>query len=191
MRVTDRLSQPQRIVVVIALGLALGAAGVYLVSLGSSSGFGWYAYAPLSHSVSLPSTGLAGWLRPDHLARADLLVGTGIPLAPATPTGQSMSYGHPPGGHALPGAPPPAYRAWVTTAVICGVLFNIILGLPTALIGRIYSTKVTELWTRGDGPGAISASRKARAWLITSIALDVIGLVLSIVFVLHAPGSHR
>jgi hypothetical protein len=63
MRVTDRLSQPQRIVVVIAFGLALGAAGVYLVSLGSTSGFGWYAYAPLSHSASLPSTGLAGWLR--------------------------------------------------------------------------------------------------------------------------------
>lgn len=102
-----------------------------------------------------------------------------------------MSDGHPPGGHALPGAPPAAYQAWVTTAVICGVLFNIILGLPTALIGRRYSTKVTELWARGDGPGAISASRKAGAWLMASIVLDVIGLVLSIVFVLHAPGSHR
>ena len=63
MRVTDRLSLSQRIVVVIAFGLILGAAGVYLMSLGSSSGFGWYAYAPLSHSASLPSTGLAGWLR--------------------------------------------------------------------------------------------------------------------------------
>lgn len=63
MRVTDRLSLSQRIVVVIAFGLALGALGVYLASVGSSSGFGWYAYAPLSHSASLPSTGLAGWLR--------------------------------------------------------------------------------------------------------------------------------
>ena len=63
MRVTDRLSLPQRIVVVIAFGLTLGAAGVYLVSLGSSSGFGWYAYAPLAHSASLPGTGLSGWLR--------------------------------------------------------------------------------------------------------------------------------
>jgi Interferon-induced transmembrane protein len=102
-----------------------------------------------------------------------------------------MSYGHPPGGHALPGPPPPAYRAWVTTAVICGVLFNIILGLPTALIGRRYSTKVTGLWARGDGPGAVSASRRALAWLIASIVLDVMGLVLSIVFFLHAPSSHR
>jgi hypothetical protein len=102
-----------------------------------------------------------------------------------------MSYGHPPGAGALPGVPPPTYRAWETTAVICGVLFNIILGLPTALIGRRYGKRVTELWARGDAPGAISASRKARAWLIASILLDVIGLVLSVVFVLHAPGSHR
>lgn len=102
-----------------------------------------------------------------------------------------MSHGHPPGGQVLPGAPPPAYRAWETTAVICGVLFNIILGLPTALIARSYGRRATELWTRGDAPGAISASRKARAWLVASIALDVIGLVLSIVFFLHAPSSHR
>lgn len=102
-----------------------------------------------------------------------------------------MSYGHPPGAAALPGVPPPTYRAWETTAVICGVLFNIILGLPTALIARSYRKRASELWARGDGPGAIRASRKARAWLMASIALDVIGLVLSIVFVLHAPGSYR
>ncbi|HEY1671879.1 MAG TPA: hypothetical protein VGG50_04115, partial [Streptosporangiaceae bacterium] len=72
-----------------------------------------------------------------------------------------MSYGHPPGAAAWPGTPPPTYRAWETTAVICGVLFNIILGLPTALIGRRYGKRATELWARGDGPGAISASRKA------------------------------
>ena len=69
-----------------------------------------------------------------------------------------MSYGHPPGAAALPGAPPPTYRAWETTAVICGVLFNIILGLPTALIGRSYGKRATELgWGRavtGRGPRA-------------------------------------
>jgi hypothetical protein len=62
-RLTDRLSQPQRIVVVIALGVAFGAAGIYLASLGSTAGFGWYAYAPLSSSAYTPRTGLAGWLR--------------------------------------------------------------------------------------------------------------------------------
>ncbi len=63
MRLTDRLSQPQRIVVVVALGMAFGAAGIYLVSLANTSGFGWYAYAPLSQGFYPPRTGLAGWLR--------------------------------------------------------------------------------------------------------------------------------
>jgi hypothetical protein len=63
MHLTDRLSRPQRLVVVIGWGMALGAAGIYLTSLGSVSGFGWYAYAPLAHSAAFPHTGLAGWLR--------------------------------------------------------------------------------------------------------------------------------
>jgi heme/copper-type cytochrome/quinol oxidase subunit 1 len=63
MRLTDRLSQPQRIVVVIALGMAFGAVGIYLVDLGNAAGFGWYAYSPLSQQVYAPRTGLAGWLR--------------------------------------------------------------------------------------------------------------------------------
>lgn len=62
MRLTDRLSQPQRIVVVIALGTAFGAAGIYLVNLGNTVKGGWYAYAPLSQAIYPPRTGLAGWL---------------------------------------------------------------------------------------------------------------------------------
>jgi hypothetical protein len=63
MRLTDRLSQPQRIVVVIACGMACGAAGIYLVSLGNTVSGGWYAYAPLSQAGYPPHTELAGWLR--------------------------------------------------------------------------------------------------------------------------------
>jgi heme/copper-type cytochrome/quinol oxidase subunit 1 len=63
MRLTDRLSQPQRIVLVIALGVAGGAAGIYLVNLGNTVSGGWYAYAPLSQALYPPHTGLAGWLR--------------------------------------------------------------------------------------------------------------------------------
>jgi hypothetical protein len=106
------------------------------------------------------------------------------------PAGQRPGFGAPsvyPGQpeYASPGAPPPTYRAWGTAATICGVLFNLILGLPTALIARRYSKKVTGLWASGDVQGAISASRKARAWLIASIVLDVIGLILSVVVVAH------
>ncbi|MCW2932018.1 MAG: hypothetical protein JWM19_2980 [Actinomycetia bacterium] len=64
MRLIDRLSQPQRIVVVIALGVACGAAGAYLVNLGTTGSTGWYAYAPLtSQTLYPPSTGLHGWVR--------------------------------------------------------------------------------------------------------------------------------
>jgi heme/copper-type cytochrome/quinol oxidase subunit 1 len=62
MRTADRLSQPQKIVLVIALGVGCGAAGSYLASLGSTA-TGWYAYAPLSQSALAPHTGLAAWLR--------------------------------------------------------------------------------------------------------------------------------
>jgi hypothetical protein len=62
MHVIDRLSKSQRVVVVIALGLALGAIGTYLVSLGSGTGFGWYAYSPLTTTLQGPS-GLPAWLR--------------------------------------------------------------------------------------------------------------------------------
>jgi heme/copper-type cytochrome/quinol oxidase subunit 1 len=63
MRLTDRLSWPQRVVIVIALGLALAVAGSYLVSLGGGFRSGWYAYAPLTSSLDAPGTGLPGWLR--------------------------------------------------------------------------------------------------------------------------------
>jgi len=63
MRLTDRLSQPQKIVVVIALGAALAAIGIYLANLGNGALYGWYAYAPLVQSGRLPGTGLPGWAR--------------------------------------------------------------------------------------------------------------------------------
>jgi hypothetical protein len=48
----SRLSQPQKIVVVVALGAALLPLGTYLISLGGGNSVapGWYAYAPLTAS---------------------------------------------------------------------------------------------------------------------------------------------
>ena len=62
MRWIDRLATAQRVVVVIALGLAVGILGGYLTSLGTRTG--WYAYAPLSGQVLGParaSVSLAGF----------------------------------------------------------------------------------------------------------------------------------
>lgn len=65
MPLIDELSRAQRVVVVIAMGLALGAIGGYLMTLGGGTGtqFGWYAYSPLNTTVRPPGTGLATWLR--------------------------------------------------------------------------------------------------------------------------------
>jgi hypothetical protein len=86
-------------------------------------------------------------------------------------------------GYGQPGSPPPAYRAWGIIAVICGVLFNLILGLPTAIVGRWYAGEANRLWARGDVQAAASASRKARGWLITSSVLDVLGVILVVVII--------
>jgi hypothetical protein len=59
----DRLNKSQRIVVVVAFGLALTAAGTYVVNLGSGLASGWYAYSPLTSGGLFTPTGLHGWLR--------------------------------------------------------------------------------------------------------------------------------
>jgi hypothetical protein len=59
----DGLSKSQRVVVVVALGIALGVVGSYLVSLGSGSPIGWYAYSPFTSAVYPPGRGLHDWLR--------------------------------------------------------------------------------------------------------------------------------
>jgi heme/copper-type cytochrome/quinol oxidase subunit 1 len=58
----DRLSLPQRVVIVVALGLGLAAAGGFVASLGSLAA-GWYAYAPLTSTGYLPGNGIPPWLR--------------------------------------------------------------------------------------------------------------------------------
>ena len=93
--------------------------------------------------------------------------------------GASPSYLNQPGYGQL-GSTPPAYRVWGIIAVICGVLFNLILGVPTALVGRRYGREVLPLWASGDVQGAVRASRKARAWLIASSVLDVLGIIVII-----------
>jgi hypothetical protein len=63
MRWTNGLSTSQRVVVVIAFGLALGTLGSYLVNLGNGLASGWYAYSPLTSGSLFAPTGLHPWLR--------------------------------------------------------------------------------------------------------------------------------
>ena len=57
----DRLGLAQRVVVVVALGLALATVASYLTALGTRTG--WYAYAPLSGQLFQQGIGEPGWLR--------------------------------------------------------------------------------------------------------------------------------
>jgi hypothetical protein len=61
MRRIDGLSKAQRVVLVIALGLALGALGSYLASFGSGAAVGWIGYAPLT-SGFYPGARLHPWV---------------------------------------------------------------------------------------------------------------------------------
>jgi hypothetical protein len=91
--------------------------------------------------------------------------------------GAPPSYGDQP-GYGEPGPMPPTYRSLGIIALICAALFNLLLGFPTAWIARRYSSQVLPLWEHGDRLAALSASRKARAWLIASFVMDVLGIVV-------------
>jgi hypothetical protein len=97
--------------------------------------------------------------------------------------GTGQMFGAAPYYPGQPGSPPPTYRAWGIIAVIGGVLFNLILGVPTALAARRYAREVPRLWESGDVQAAVRASRKARAWLIASSVLDVLGVILVVAII--------
>jgi Interferon-induced transmembrane protein len=92
------------------------------------------------------------------------------------------SYGTPPGGY---GKPPPSYRAWAITCIVCGVLFSIIIGLPCALVALHYSRKVPRSWAAGDQPGAAKASRRAMIWAIVATVFEALGLIFVISLIAH------
>jgi hypothetical protein len=113
-----------------------------------------------------------------------------------SPAGQYASYGYQPQYGAYPGPAvpqygawqpqPPDYRAWIIAAVVGGVLFSLLLGMPLGLIAQRNSRRVRSRWESGDSDGAVKASRSARSWAIASIAFDVLGLLLVIILLSHS-----
>ena len=63
MRLIDGLNTAQRVVIVVAIGIALAVVGRYLVSLGSGFHIGWYSYRALPPRLGPPGTRLPRWLR--------------------------------------------------------------------------------------------------------------------------------
>jgi hypothetical protein len=83
-------------------------------------------------------------------------------------------------------AQPPDYRAWVIAAVVGGLLFSLLLGMPMALLAQRSSRRVRSSWESGDANGAVKASGSARTWAIAATVFDVLGLILVIVIVSQA-----
>jgi hypothetical protein len=64
MRWIEKLGTTPRVVVVVALGVAVLAAGIYVPNPGHHHAkVGWYGYAPLHAPLSPPSAAWPGWLR--------------------------------------------------------------------------------------------------------------------------------
>ncbi|HTX28977.1 MAG TPA: CD225/dispanin family protein [Streptosporangiaceae bacterium] len=92
--------------------------------------------------------------------------------------------------YAPPGSQPPAYTGWAISALIGGVLFSLLVGLPAAITGQVYGSKVSRLWASGDVQGAHRASRRARGWLTASTVFDLLGLVLvAFIIVTHVSSA--
>jgi hypothetical protein len=98
-------------------------------------------------------------------------------------------YGAPGFGAPPFGQPPPAHLIWARSAAVGGVLFNLILGLPSALIAMRHARLVRVHWEAGDQPAAVSESRKARTWSIVATAFDALGIVLLLVILIGASGA--
>jgi Interferon-induced transmembrane protein len=90
----------------------------------------------------------------------------------------------PPGYAAGPtGQPPATHLAWAWIAAVGGVLFSLILGLPTAIIALNHARKVRPNWQAGNVQAAITASRKARTWAIVSTILDILGIGVLVIVI--------
>ena len=118
---------------------------------------------------------------PDY-AEGSLPSGYGQPW-PGPPASGMPGYGTPPFGQQ-----PPAHLVWARIAAAGGVLFNLILGLPSGLIAMRHARLVRVHWEAGNQAAAVSESRKARTWSIVATVFDALGVVL-LVILIGASGS--
>jgi hypothetical protein len=107
--------------------------------------------------------------------------GYGMPMYPQPGYGGPM---YPPQG-----PKPPSYGAWAVSAIVGGVLFSLLVGLPTAIVGYNYGSKSSKAWAAGDVQGAAAASRKARGWLTASTIFEALGVILVIFLFTHMSSS--
>ncbi|WDZ89334.1 CD225/dispanin family protein [Nocardiopsis sp. HUAS JQ3] len=96
------------------------------------------------------------------------------PGNPGPPPGGG--YGPPSGGYGAPSGPPPDNGlVWAIVAIFCC--------WPFAIPGIVNSTKVNDLWNRGDHAGAMEAQKQAKKW--TKIAFICGGILWALLIAFY------
>ncbi|HKB29907.1 MAG TPA: CD225/dispanin family protein [Streptosporangiaceae bacterium] len=127
---------------------------------------------PHTGGYGVPPQGGPGQAAPPQAAPPQGAPPQGAP--PQGGPGQRVGYGAPAGSY---GPPPPTYLRWGIAAIVGGVLFSLIGGVPAGLVSTHFARQVVPKWQAGDQQGARSASRKARTWAIVATVLDVVGFI--------------
>ncbi len=73
------------------------------------------------------------------------------------------------------GSPPENYLVWA-------ILSTVFCCLPLGIVSIVKSSKVGELWARGDMAGAQKAADDAKKWAIWSAVVGPIIMILFMVF---------
>ena len=95
---------------------------------------------------------------------------------PFPPSGQT-------GGGYRPGQPLPA----VSNHLVWSILVTIFCCLPFGIVAIVYSSKVNGKLEMGDYEGALSASNKARTWIIVSAVSIVLWAVIAVIAAIAIP----
>ena len=154
---------------------------------GQEPTYGQPAYGQQPPYVGQPTYGQPGYGQPPYGGQPTYgqpgygQPGYGMPAYPQPGYGGPI---YPP-----PGPQPPTYGSWAVSAIVGGVLFSLLVGLPTAIVGLNYGSKVRRAWAAGDVQGAASASRKARGWLTASTIFELLGVILVIFLFTHVSSS--
>ncbi|MFJ8050909.1 CD225/dispanin family protein [Streptomyces luteogriseus] len=77
--------------------------------------------------------------------------------------------------------PYPGQRTTPPTYMVGAILVTLFCFLPTGIAAIVFSSQVSAKTTAGDLAGAAEASRKARLWVIVSLAVGVLAWIVVMV----------
>ncbi|MEU1004586.1 CD225/dispanin family protein [Streptomyces tibetensis] len=75
----------------------------------------------------------------------------------------------------------PGQRTTPPTYMVAAILVTLFCFFPTGIAAIVFSSQVSAKTTAGDIAGAAEASRKARLWIIVSLAAGVLAWIILMV----------